>query len=226
MAQSRNWFASDGAAARGPFGVHEILALVAAEQLPEDTWVWQPAWQEARPLATVREFHSQHASSEAEDVSPEQEWCDWLDQACDTNELVAMTLQGLVLATNASLGLAYRRHRTGDFVATAAVGLRGAALLGSSASAKDPALTRAKLGPVVLPHANASRAGTACLNRLGELDGSSVALTPLFVGSKLLAVLELGRSDHPFRNGDSSYLRGTARTASDRAGRLALSAAH
>ncbi len=222
MTKTRDWFVSCGGATLGPLTIDDIATEIQRGRLGGDAWVWRPMWAEARPLTEVRELASHTLPNE--ERSALEAWCAWLDDAKDTGELLAMTLQGLVLATNASVGVAHAPHRSGSFVATCAVGGRGAEILGHATPTNDPALARARLGSIVVPRASSSRVGHASLGRLGELDGQSVALTPVFAGGKLLAVFELGRGDHPFRSGDDKYLRGTARTASDRAGRMRVQA--
>lgn len=216
--KTRDWFVSCGGATLGPVTIDVIAEELARGGLGDDAWVWRPMWAEARPISEVRELSTR--TDVEEELTPLEAWCAWLDDARDTGELLAMTLQGLVLATNASVGVAHAPHRTGGFVASHAVGGRGAELLGHATPANDVALSRAKLGAVVVPRATSSRVGGASLERLGDLDGQSVALTPIFAGGKLLAIFELGRGDHPFRTSDDRYLRGTARTASTRAGRF------
>lgn len=220
MKHTRDWFVSSGGAAIGPVTLDEILAEVSRGWLAVDAWVWKATWSEARPLESVRELVTVDAATEVDEAAAVDEWCAWLDDARDAGELLAMTLQGLVLATNASVGIAHAPYRDGSFVATCAVGRRGADLLGTSSRARDAALARAKLGAFVVPRATATRAGAASLERLGELDAQSVALTPVWSGGKLLAIFELGRGDHPFRMDDDRYLRGTAETARARAGLL------
>jgi hypothetical protein len=206
---------------------------VASGRLSPEAWVWRHPWEEARPILSVRELGAQYQrflraqnswddeDDRDADAIAEDEWRAWLADASDTRELIAMALQGLVLATQASVGVAHV-PRGSEFVARAVVGADSDELLGVATSRRDVALSRAKLGALVVPRAESSRVGAASLSRLGDLGAESFALTPLFAGPRLLAILELGRADHPFRGDDDRYLRGTARTVRERAGALAL----
>jgi hypothetical protein len=228
------WFVSGGSGSvLGPFALSDLELGVASGRLSPDAWVWRHPWEEARPILSVRELGAQyHRFLRAQnswddeddrdaDAIAEDEWRAWLADATDSRELVAMALQGLVLATQASLGVAHL-PRGSEFVASAVVGEGSDDLLGASTSRRDLALGRAQLGAVVIPRATHSRIGEASLSRLGDLGADSFALTPLFAGPRLLAILELGRADHPFRTDDDRYLRGTAQTVRERAGALAL----
>lgn len=230
----RVWFVSGGSGSvMGPLALSDLELAVASGRLSPEAWVWRHPWEEARPILSVRELGAQYdrllraqnswddEDDRDADAIAEDEWRAWLADAADTRELVAMALQGLVLATQASLGVAHfpRGH---EFVASAVVGAGTDELLGATTSGRDVALGRAKLGALVVPRATASRLGEASLSRLGDLGAESFALTPLFAGPRLLAILELGRADHPFRTDDDRYLRGTARTVRERAGALAL----
>lgn len=216
LSASPGWFVSDGDAVVGPVETSLLIRGLHAGRVDERCSVWQAPWPAWRRLDSVREIA---ALCRPPISSPEQRAEEWIAGASDEREVIAMALRAVASETRATVGLA---HTTlgplGDLCTRNVVGERALDLLGARVSAKDPAMVRARLGPVTIDGPERSHALLATEARLREtwVPIAGTALMPIFRGTRLTAVLELCKSNRPFRRSDRSFLRNVARLASRR----------
>jgi hypothetical protein len=78
----------------------------------------------------------------------------------------------------------------------------------------DPAFEVARLGLLVVGSAKAGNVERAIASRLGPVKG--VAMVPVLLQSRLIAMIELGRTDHEFRSSDAEGLGLLARAVGER----------
>lgn len=224
------WFVSDGQRVVGPVDTGALLSAIAMGRLGDDTWVKQPAWEDWRSLAHVREVRAlkethpyvegRLAEAPAIPTLNRQralaEIKSTIECASDESETITLALSAIVHETRASVGFAHRpRGPMGRLVTRSAIGRGSLARLGGDVDPRDHAVSAARLGPVVIANPEDSRAGSASLSRLsasGEVRG--VALAPVYSGSRLLAILEVGHRQHAFRRSDASWIHAITRTAS------------
>jgi len=118
------------------------------------------------------------------------------------DEALMLTLNTAVAAANADAGLLHRaRRELGAMVTTYAQGPSTETLLGSRIPADDPALVAARTGRTILGEPQLGEAGRYIAGRFSPSLGTvrGVALVPVVVFGDLLAFLELGRKQAPFR---------------------------
>lgn len=221
---------SDGARVVGPVTTGALLQALAIGRLDDDAWVCQPGWGSWRRLASVREARAIKETSPFEGgrlsepaaipaLHKQRALADiasTLASASDESETITLALAAIVHETRAAIGLAHRpRGPLGRLVTKSAIGRGAVDRLGDEIDRRDEAVSAARLGPVVVSAVETSRAGSASLTRLGAsgmLRG--VALAPVYSGSRLLAILEVGHREHPFRRSDTSWIHAITRTAS------------
>lgn len=138
---------------------------------------------------------------------PEQ----WLRLAPTAGEALLLALHAAVTAIRATAGLLHRaREPFIGLVTSSAHGPPGTeSELGQVISRHDPALAMARERAVVLGGKTAGAAERAIARRFSACGAAlvAVAMVPIFDGETLLAMLELGRADHPFRNDDADVLQ-------------------
>jgi hypothetical protein len=128
-------------------------------------------------------------------------------EATDVGEALLLALHAAANATSATVGLAHRVREPLLLPTTSCVFERSAEVLGEVLPWFDPAFALARSGGLVLGPANGGvveRAISARLDSGASLRG--VAMLPITIGGQLAAMLELGRSDHPFRMSDAAEL--------------------
>jgi len=138
-----------------------------------------------------------------------QEGADAVARAADVGEALLIALHAAAQATSASVGLAHRVREPLYLPTTSCSFGAPSERLGDVLPWFDPAFTLARAGRGrILPgsgeRGSAQQASSARLTPEGELAG--VAVLPIMLNGQLCAMLELGRSDHPFRTGDSVEL--------------------
>jgi GAF domain-containing protein len=127
-------------------------------------------------------------------------------------------LHTAVTATRAAAGLLHRlREPFIGLVTSSAHGPAGIeAELGQVIPRHDPALAAAQARKPVLGAKNADLAERAIARRFSACGSklAAVAMVPVFDGDTLLAMLELGRTDHAFRSTDAEVLKTIAELVS------------
>jgi hypothetical protein len=125
-----------------------------------------------------------------------------LAAAGDLEDAFMLTLSTSVAAANADAGLLHReRKELGAVVASYAHGPNLETLLGSRLVEDDPSLVAARSGRTVMGEPELGEVGRYIAGRLAPslLVIRGVAMVPVIVFGELLAVLEIGRGQTPFR---------------------------
>jgi len=125
-----------------------------------------------------------------------------LASATDLEDALLLCLSTAVAAANADAGLLHRERRElGVVVTSYAHGSATEQLLGSRLPSDDPAVAAARAGCTVLGEPQFGDVGRYIAGRLSPCLGHvhGVAMVPVVVFGDLVAMLELGRTQTPFR---------------------------
>ncbi|HVU01440.1 MAG TPA: hypothetical protein VHE30_06795 [Polyangiaceae bacterium] len=117
-------------------------------------------------------------------------------------DALLLMLSTAVAAAKGDAGLLHRaRPELGAVVTSYAQGPGSEALLGARLAPEDPALLAAEAGRTILGEPQLGDAGRYIAGRLSPCMGvvRGVAMVPVVVFGKLIALVELGRSQTPFR---------------------------
>ncbi len=220
------WYVTNGDAIVGPVGTDLLLRGITSARIPDDCLVTQESWQEWRNLVEIRELSA---------IGPVPFWTDGptvpaprvpeelVARAHDAGEALLFAMHAAVTAVRATAGLVHRvREPFVGLVTSSAHGPGVDDQLGHVIPHADPALALAHERKILIGHPGESLAERAIARRFssctdpceGELRG--VAMVPVFDGDRLLAMLELARTDHPFRTGDTETLLQIAQIVSRR----------
>jgi GAF domain-containing protein len=206
------WYVSNGEAVVGPVSLELLLRGVAHGRVPPDCMVRARTWGDWRALASLREISRPPSTTHVDVDTP-------LEPALDSAEVVLFALWTAVRATHAAVGLGHRAGAPlGPLTTRYCHGASLDARLGDSIPANDAALRAARMGCTVVRRPLGNAAGAAACRRL---DGAGkplrgVAWLPIHHRGRLFALLELGRTDHAFRQSDVDVLRALGRAASRR----------
>ena len=225
------WYVTNGEIVIGPVGTNLLLRGIAAGRVPDIARVWRHPWKDWRFLGAVREVRALRRAQArlGPTWSPPLSWSPppptsavvgatrWISHAEDEQEVVGLTLQAAVRELRASNGLAHRPERAmGALVTRSVIGEDVADRLGTPVSAYDRAMRMARMGASILDRRNLHTEAFASLDRLDQVNAptSGVALAPIYFGARLVAILEIGKRERPFRASDRALLRSFTRVAS------------
>jgi GYF domain 2 len=214
------WFVSDGQGVVGPVATSLLIRGLYAGKIDDSFSVWKDPWKSWRPLSSIREVSVLESPTGRTATDRAR---DWLEGASDAREVVSFALQAIASETRATVALAHKSTGLGGvFETRSVVSERALDLLGTQVAANDAAMRIGKLCPMTIDTPRTSEAGRATMQRLREawIPVAGTALAPIFSGTRLVAVLELAKSNRPFRRSDRSFMLDVARMASRR---LALS---
>jgi hypothetical protein len=144
---------------------------------------------------------------------------DLVCKARDAGEALLLAMHAAVTATRATAALVHRqREPFVGLVTSCAHGSGACEELGQVVPRFDPVLGVARMGRGVLGRPSGGELQQCIARRFDgcarELEG--VAMVPVFDGTRLLAMIEVARADHPFRREDRSILQRIARAVSVR----------
>jgi hypothetical protein len=225
------WYVTNGELVVGPVTTNLLMRGIAVGKVPDDARIWRDPWPFWRPLGAVREVRALRHAQERLGPSwcPSTTWSPppassalvgatrWITSGMDEQEVIGLTLAAAARELRATSGLAHRPERAlGSLVVRSVVGESVRDRLGACIPASDSAMRMARMGAAILDRRGMASATTASLDRLGHRDEPSagVALAPVYFGARLVAILELGKHDRPFRGGDHALLRSFTRVAS------------
>jgi len=174
-------------------------------------------WGAWRPLDGIREIGNLKRRL-ARDKTPLnlREASQALPATKDVGELLAWALQVAALALDANGGLIHRYRSPLELPVTSAVFGAPSEKLGEVLSRDDPSYLLALRGKSLCGNPRHGVAERTLAERLQhDAPLVSVSMTPIVVSGRLVALLELGRTDHVFRVDDVDDL-------AELAGRLAL----
>jgi hypothetical protein len=207
------WLVSNGTVTVGPVRTELLLRGVLHGRVPSDSMVREVGWQSWREISQIREVCAlkrvldRSVEEPSSDARGFPEGVESLAVATDVGEVLLLALHAAARATSATVGLAHRVREPLLLPTASCVFESSPELLGEVLPWFDPAFALARSGGLVLGPPNAGsveRAINARLSRGTSLRG--VAMLPISVGGALCAMLELGRSDHPFRLSDAADL--------------------
>lgn len=227
------WYVTNGERVVGPMPTTQLVRSVAIGQIGESCHGWHPGLGGWRPLDSLREIRAleRARSTRGDGWVPSEAWQPgggpeaaalraslWMEDAADESEVVALALQAIVLETRATLGFAHRPKRALGALETRAVfGSGGQELLGCEVPADDAAIRIARRGTAVLGEVTSS--GPVPRSTAMRFAGATVAglaLAPIYLGPKLVAVIEVAKDERAFRRGDRAWMRAVARAAAKR----------
>ena len=217
------WLVSNGNVTVGPVETGLLLRGVTHGRIPSDSWVRQVGWQHWRELRNIREVSGLTRSLELPSDGPGLGALTFhgsagaLAHASDAGEVLLIALHALAHATSATVGLGHRVREPLFLPTTSCVFEAALDRLGEVLPWSDPAFSLARNGRVRLLPGSGRPGGTA--HRVAQrLSPDSpllgLAVLPILVSGELHAILELGRSDHPFRASDELELSSFAERVS------------
>jgi hypothetical protein len=125
-----------------------------------------------------------------------------LSSARDLESALLLALSTAIAAANADLGLLHRhREELGAVVATYAQGPNAETLLGMRLAPDDPSVLAARAGRTVIGEPLLGDAGRYIAGRLAPCLSAlrGVAMVPVVIYGDLVALIEIGRAEGPFR---------------------------
>jgi len=203
-------------------------------RVPSDSMVREVGWQSWRQIGQIREVCAlkrvldrtlDEPSAQLQGVQGIRGLRDGaraVAEARDVGEVLLIALHAAAHATSATVGLAHRVREPLRLPTTSCVFESSLEVLGEVLPWFDPAFALARSGGLVLGPASAGSVERAIAGRLSSgapLRG--VAMLPISLAGQLCAMLELGRSDHPFRSSDAAELGDFAVSVGATLGRLA-----
>lgn len=205
----------NGGVTVGPVRTDLLLRGVLHGRVPSSAWVRQTGWDNWRELGQIREVSAlsrildRRVDDSVAEPSNFRDGADAVARATDVGEALLIALHVAALATSATAGLAHRVREPLLLPTTSCLFDAPSERLGEVLPWFDPAFTLARGGRAKLLTGPGERGGvqqavSARLSPGGALVG--IAVLPIMVNGQLCAMLELGRSDHPFRTSDSVEL--------------------
>lgn len=229
------WFLRDGLVTVGPVSTNLLVRGVIEERVPSDCLVRERAWKAWRHLDRIREIATlRRAQAKYGVVNVER--ANWttvrarqatldrfesdLRRARDPGDVLSCTLTEAMNLTSASVGAVHRRRPPYvGLVTSYAAGPGMHRRLGNVVSEDDPILSHARRGGTICERPRYGMDSGIVSVRLGALPAcSAVAMVPVVCFGRLYAMLELGRSDHGFRENDFQNVVSIASLAAERLG--------
>jgi hypothetical protein len=209
------WFVCNGGVTVGPVRTDLLLRGVIHGRVPSSAWVRQTGWQNWRELGKIREVSAltrvldRRVDEPALEPSSLHESAEAVAHAADAGEALLIALHAAVQATSATVGLAHRIREPLLLPTTSCLFEAPTERLGEVLPWFDPAFALARSGRARLllgsgEPGSVQQIVSARLSPGVPLAG--LAVLPITVDGRLRAMLELGRSDHPFRANDSAEL--------------------
>jgi len=213
------WLVCNAGVTVGPVRTDLLLRGVIHGRVPSSSWVRQTGWQNWRELRQIREVSAliRVLDRRVDDVTPDpwsfREGAEAVARAADVGEALLIALHAATQATSATVGLVHRVREPLLLPTVSCVFEASSERLGEVLPWHDPAFALARAGQGQVLRGSGERGGveqavTARLSPGSPLAG--IAVQPIMVYGQLCAMLELGRSDHPFRTNDSFELAGFA----------------
>jgi len=219
------WLVTDGDLTVGPVPTSLLLRGITHGRVPDSCRVREIRWESWRALAQIREVSALRrrlargiVGGDASVLSarPARPVVSRLRHASSTDEVVLFSLSAAVALTGAEVGLVHTIHQAWQPPTTRCVhGLNLLPLLGLPVPANDLSLGAARAGRSFYGQGDASAVHSDAAARLGHGSAlvTGVAMAPICRGRELLAMVELGRSDHAFRQTDLTMLQRLLRVA-------------
>lgn len=212
------WLVSNGDVTVGPVTTQLLLRGVLHGRVPDSAWVRQPGWPAWRAVDKIREVSALRRLLERKIEEPVSEVATFGDSAAalsaatDPGEALLIALHAAAHATSATVGLAHRVRAPLLLPTTSCLFEAAHERLGEVMPWFDPSFALARNGRVRLSSASGATGGLEAVvgARLGPDALIGLAIVPILIHTELHAVIELGRSDHPFRASDARELAALA----------------
>ncbi len=204
------WLVSNGDTTVGPVRTELLLQGYLGGRIPAYCQVRQETWAFWRPLLRTRELSGVRPGLAPEQALPRERLRDAaakLPLTRDAGELLSLALPLALHALLASSGIVHRYREPVSRPVTSVVCGVSAESLGEVLPGSDPSYLLAVQGRSLVGSPSQGLAERLIAERL-QSDAAvlSVAMTPIVVSGRLFALLELGRTDHPFRAEDAADL--------------------
>jgi len=205
----------NGGVTVGPVRTDLLLRGVIYGRVPNTALVRQTGWQNWRELSKIREVSAlarvleRRVDEPTPGPSTLRESSEALAQAADAGEVLLIALHAAAQATSATAGLAHRVREPLLLPTTSCVFEVSSERLGEVLPWFDPAFALARSGRVRLLLGCGESGGvqqTVSARLSPGMPLAGLAVLPIMVNGQLCAMLELGRSDHPFRSSDAAEL--------------------
>jgi hypothetical protein len=208
LMQSPRWLVTNGDTTVGPVHTELLLRGYMGGRIPEHCWVREVRWSDWRPLDGIREIGCLKRRL-ARDSAPLnlREASQRLSATRDVGELLSDALQLAALALDANAGIVHRFRSPLELPVTSAVLGVPAEKLGEVLSRDDPSYLLALRGKSLCGNPRYGLIERTLAERLQhDAPLVSVSMTPITVAGRLVAMLELGRTNHVFRADDADDL--------------------
>lgn len=209
-ARRPRWLVSNGSNVVGPVSTDLLLRGLECGKVPADCWIRDKDWDSWREAHQIREVRSWSRSQLGDEEGDPEELADTcLSLARDPEEVVVFSLEAAMAALGAQVGVAHRVREPLWLPVTSCVqGLDPEGILGQVVWQYDAAYATARQGRIVLERVGTSSASRAIGARLWRPESQpvGVAMFPILQGEGVIAMIELGRADHPFRSTDAKTL--------------------
>jgi hypothetical protein len=198
------WYVTNGEITVGPVVTTLLVRGVESGKVPEDCRV-SSEYGRWRPLDSVREIAARKrpATSIVEAAEAFRELARPGERIRDQDALCHHVTRLAMVVTGAESAMFHLRYGTRHFSTRAVLGAMPDMFLSDALPETDLVLKSALLGRAVMgpPFGPAEDAlATRFAASAGGVGGA--AMLPIFVGSSLMAMLELSRPGHAFRRGD------------------------
>lgn len=206
---SPRWLVTNGVTTVGPVHTELLLRGYLGGRIPEHCQVREVSWSAWRPLDGIRELGSlkRRLARDGERPLNLREARDLLPVTHDVGELLAAGLLLAAHALDANAGLLHRYRAPVHLPVTSVVVGAPIERLGEVLPATDPSYLLALRGKGLCGAPYPGTVEGMLAERLQhDAPLSSVAMAPVITSGRLVAMLELGRTAHPFRADDAGDL--------------------
>jgi GAF domain-containing protein len=207
--QALRWLVTNGSTTVGPVHTELLLRGYMSGRIPEHCQVRDVRWGAWRPLDGIREIGSlkRRLARDTERPLSLRDAAACLPATDEVGELLTWALELAVLTLDANAGLIHRYRSPVPFPVTSSVYGVPVERLGEVLPATDPSYQLALRGKSLCGDPLHGVTELVVAERLQhDAPLRSVAMTPIIASGKLIALLELGRTNHPFRTDDSDDL--------------------
>lgn len=214
------WLVTNGDTTVGPVHTELLLRGYMGGRIPPHCRVREVSWGSWRPLERIREIGALNRRL-ARDAAPStlREALRRLPITADVGELLTAALALAALVLDANAGLVHRYRSPAVTPVTSVVFGVPVERLGEVIPSSDPSYALALRGKSLCGNPSHGLAERLVAERLQhDAPQTSIAMAPIIAGGRLLAMLELGRTDHVFRADDGDDLTEFAAHVAQRIG--------
>lgn len=205
--QLPRWLVTNGDTTIGPVPTELLQRGYLGGRIPQHCQVREVSWGSWRPIERIREIGSLNRSLSRDTPLSLRDATKRLPVTRDVGELLTSALGLAARVLDANAGLLHRYRNPLALPVTSSVIGVPAERLGEVLPGTDPSYLLALRGKGLFGSPYQGLAERIVAERLQfEAPLSSVAMAPIIVGGRLVALLELGRTDHAFRADDADDL--------------------